>query len=320
MKFTRIFLIILLVLMVPLFSIGWSIGDKEENGVPKIAFVSCRKGEKSLGDIYTIDINGENEVRLTRKSGTNLDPSFSPDGKKITFTSSRDGNEEIYIMDVTGKHQRRLTRYPYADHSPSFSPDGKKIVYVSMRPTSGTNTDWNSEICVMDTDGRNQRRLTDHSARDGHPAFSPDGQQIVFESDRDGGCEIYVMDADGKNIKRLTNNKFTDKDPSWSPDGKNIVFRSRRKGDEGFRIYIMDANGENQVRLTENSIADNYPSFSPDKRYIVFSRVEKDKEKGIVAEKIYIMEASGKNVRRLTGSRGIISTDSNPSWQPTPNH
>ena len=77
------------------------------------------------------------------------------------------------------------------DGSPAWSPDGQKIMFSSKR-------DGNSEIYTMDTDGKNQHRLTDNSALDTSPAWSPDGQKIAFVSDRDGNCEIYVMDADGR--------------------------------------------------------------------------------------------------------------------------
>ena len=122
---------------------------------------------------------------------------------QIAFMSERDGNNEIYVMDADGGNQRRLTENRRDDWSPSWSPDGKRIVFVSDRDGHpDVIPGWfTSEIYVMDADGRNPQNLTENPADDGFPSWSPDGKQIVFQSNRDdfGKYEIYVMDADGGN-------------------------------------------------------------------------------------------------------------------------
>ncbi len=85
-------------------------------------------------------------------------------------------------------------------------------------------------------------RLTDNDAADGVPAWSPDGQRIAFESDRDGDFDIYVMNADGSGVTRLTDHDAPDALAAWSPDGQRIAFMSARDGD--FDIYVMNAAGE----------------------------------------------------------------------------
>ena len=107
-----------------------------------------------------------------------------------------------------------------------------QIIFLSHR-------NGNPEIYVMDTDGGNQRRLTNNRGRDFSPSWSPNGKRIAFMSDRDGHVhakhgwstyEIYVMDADGGNQQNITNDRNDDRNPSWSPDGKRIVFTSERDG------------------------------------------------------------------------------------------
>ena len=87
-------------------------------------------------------------------------------GKKIAFTSNRDGNYEIYVMNSDGSEQINLTNNPADDGYTSWSPDGKKIAFTSAR-------DGNNEIYVMNEDGSEQIRLTDNPADDGYPAFQP---------------------------------------------------------------------------------------------------------------------------------------------------
>ena len=127
----------------------------------------------------------------------------------------------------------------YSDNFPSWSPAGR-IAFASSR-------DGNFEIYVMDSDGNNLQRLTDHEDSDMYPSWSPDGR-IAFASNRDGNFEIYVMDSDGNNLQRLTDHDTSDNVPSWSPDGR-IAFASNRDGN--FEIYVMDSDGNNLQRLTD---------------------------------------------------------------------
>ena len=116
--------------------------------------------------------------------------------------------------------------------------------------------------------GDQQTNITNNPAFDRSPKWSPNGNQIVFFSDRDGNGEVYVMDADGTNVTRLTNNLDSDGSPGWSSDGSKILFSSSRDGNA--EIYLMDAvdtdgdgNGDNLTRLTNNPATDGAPDWSP---------------------------------------------------------
>ena len=108
-------------------------------------------------------------------------------------------------------------------------------------------TTLNFDIYSMDADGGNRLRLTEHAERDQRAAWSPDGQMIAFESQRDGDKSIWLMDADGSNKRKVVEGR----EPSWSPDGKQIAFTSSAF-DGNDEIYLAGVDGSNRVRLTEN--------------------------------------------------------------------
>jgi Tol biopolymer transport system component len=143
-------------------------------------------------------------------------PAISPNGKRLAFYSTRDGDAEIYVMRTDapeGPNNRpvKLTdNATYSDRQPDWSPDGSRIVCASVR---GDN--W-EDIFVMRADGSRKKRLTRNPARDQYPAFSPDGKYIVFTSDRTGDQEIWKMKADGTRPTKLTNNG-DNLQPDWQP-------------------------------------------------------------------------------------------------------
>jgi Tol biopolymer transport system component len=150
----------------------------------RVAFSFADKGQH----IYTVDARGGTRKTLTAGEGINTDPSYSPDGKSIAFSSTRDGNYEIYVMDAGGGNVRRLTRSPHRDIRPRFSPDGKRIAFTSHR-------DGNAEIYVMNADGTAPRRLTNHLERDDYATWHPDGKRLVIVSERDGKHDLYLIQA-----------------------------------------------------------------------------------------------------------------------------
>ena len=169
----------------------------------KIAFGSTRDTNPQ---IYVMDPNGFNVVRLTHDQAEDAQPAWSPDGTKIAFATNRDGNNEIYVMNANGSGQINLTNNTGSDLTPAWSPDGTKIAFQSDRQTDYA-------VWVMNADGSNPVRLTDPGMAAGAPSWSPDGTRIAYEQDGD----IWVMNADGSRKIRITGGFWSDRLPRWRP-------------------------------------------------------------------------------------------------------
>ena len=231
-------------------------------------------------------------------------PAWSPDGRRIAFTSFRHGNGEIYVMRSDGSAASRLTRTAAHNDHAAWSPDGTKLAFASTR-------DGNYEIYVMNADGSAQRRLTDNAASDYLPTWSPDGREIAWQSDRGGDFDIYAADVDSGNVRRLTTSAAADTSPSWSHDGR-IAYSSRVGGI--YNIYVMGGDGSDAHAVTSGATNKDRPAWSPDGTKLLYVS---DQDLPLGNTEIYVVDAAGGTPTRLTNFTG---RDDWPAWSPDGSH
>ena len=275
----------------------------------KISFASDRDSESLLGlvadrqtkEVYFVDYDGANARRVTVSRSLNTTPVWSPNARAIAYTSWRRGYQDVFVSHI---YEGRLETPAGGSRDvhnwlPAWSPDGTQLAFTS-------NRDGNSELYVMNADGTDVRRLTNHPDIDTTPTWSPQGRQIAFTSDRTGAPQIYVVDIDGTGLRRITFESYCDR-PTWSPEPYNEIAYSSRTSPVGHDIKVVDL-ATNEVRqLTFGLGTNESPSYSPNGRHVAFMST-----RGSGNKQIWLIGRDGRGLRRLT------STGNNemPSWSP----
>lgn len=173
--------------------------------------------------------------------------------------------------------------------------------------------DGHEQITLVNTDGSGVVNLSNHTGNHHSPAWSPDGERIVFVSDRDGYLELYVIDADGSNLQRVTNNDFTEELPNWSPDGTRLVFAcypTREYGGQlDSQICTINVDGSGFRNLSEGNVHGYDPVWSPVGEQIAFVGMSDES-----FDQIYVVDSDGSNLRQLTSDQH--GSRLSPDWSP----
>jgi Tol biopolymer transport system component len=200
-------------------------------------------------DIFVTGADGDPAAaalrRLTDSPGYDAEGTVSPDGRRIVWTSLRDGDLDLYSMNLDGGDVRRLTSEVGYDGGAFYSPDGKRIVYRAHHPKSEADIaryrdllaqnlvePRTLEIMIADADGSNAHAITANDAANFAPYWHPDGKRIVFASNladpRGRNFDIYLIHDDGTGLEPVVADSTFDGFPVFSPDGKRLVFASNR--------------------------------------------------------------------------------------------
>jgi WD40-like Beta Propeller Repeat len=237
-----------------------------------VAFTTPR-GIASPGTlIESINVGAEDlavpdraDLRMTPVdlAGDAFDPSWSADGRRLAFVSTRAGQQQIYTVQLDfGRHLLapcaieacRLTNSPSDNYDPSWSLDGHTLAFTSTR--SGT-----PQIYRMTETGTRITRLTHDTSADEQPTWSQTGM-LAFTGNETGVPQIYAMSSTGANVRQITSMSAGAKDPSWSPDGKTLAFVGGTTGSD--QIFVVTIPGGAPVPLTQFEPDNTAPQWSPD--------------------------------------------------------
>lgn len=259
----------------------------------KFAFVGTFSGNK---EIYTADADGQGRRQVTKNGSINLKPRWNRNGSALAFTSYTNGNPDLYVSDFAAGAIRRVSSRSGINTGGAFSPLGDMLALT-------LSVGGDSEIFTIDPiAGREIARLTRSPGIDVSPAWSPDGAQVAFVSERSGGPQIYAMNADGSGARRVTFSGAHNTDPAWSPLGDRIAFVGR---DGGFNVFTVGADGSGMDRITQGQGDNEDPCWSPDGDYLAFSSTREG------GSHIWIASADGRHqVKATTGKGGYT----NPHW------
>jgi Tol biopolymer transport system component len=216
--------------------------DARQKQQDELAFIASGKTRRyswdydTHMDIFSARRDGSNLKRLTDAAGYDAEGSYSPDGRKIVFTSLRDA-------------------FPLE----TLSPEDRKLY--------ATDPAYFAEIYLMNADGSGQTRLTRNPGYDGGPFFMPDGQRILWRRFETNGmiADVFSMKLDGGDVRRITHFESMSWAPFPHPSGKYIIFTSNKLGFENFELFIVDTEGKHEpVRVSFTDGFDGLPVFSPD--------------------------------------------------------
>ena len=259
---------------------------KNEPGIAstKVAFVSRKTGSK---EIYVMDYDGYNAVRLTNDRAICGSPAMSRDGSKIAFTSYKSGFPDVYVQSIKGGTRTRVAAFGGLNSGAAFSPDGGELALTLSK-------DGNPELYTCSAGGGGFSRLTETRGAEACPTWSPDGSKIAYAFDGPGLPQIYVIGSGGGTGRALTNSGYNT-EPSWAPVTGFIAF-TRRAGD-GFNILAMNSDGS---QVTTYALGER-PSWSPDGRHLIYAR----------SGGLYILDVgSGRSIQL----RSDLGNCSEPSW------
>lgn len=210
-------------------------------------------------DIFVADLKGNQLAQLTNTPGYDAEPTVSPTGDKIVFTSTRNGDLDLYTMNIDGSDVKQITFDLGYDGGAFFSPDGSKLIFRSSRPkTEEAIKEYKDllandlvmptdmELYVCNIDGSDLRKITDLGSANWAPFFHPNGKKIIFSSNhhkkKHDSFNLFMINLDGTGLEQITYDGVFDAFPMFSPDGDKIIFSSNRnnKGTRDTNLFVAD--------------------------------------------------------------------------------
>jgi Tol biopolymer transport system component len=233
----------------------------------KLVFAQKTGETDESTEIFTVDVDGQNLLKLTDNSYWDLYPAWSPDGTRIAFLSKRDTDLDIYMMNADGSDQHMF--YDSGSHDADIDWEGDIIVFTSGFKIWSIKDDGTGLTQITNPTDAGQWGQANLPIGDYDPRLRADGLKIVFErleapSSTHGNYNIFTVDSDGAHETRLTNTNYAQGLASWSHSGDKIVYGVAAMNDEGkYDMYMLKADGSDNRNVTPEYFAANFLCYSP---------------------------------------------------------
>lgn len=295
----------------------------DKAAVETISAVTIFEGEKFFGEVKQLTFGGQNAEAY-----------FSYDASRIIFQATVDSMEcdQIFTMNADGSEKTLVSTGKGRTTCSFIAPDGKSIIYCSTHlgaddclPDADMSQGYvwslynTYDIFSADPDGSNIVRLTDAPGYDAEAVYSPNGEKIVFTSDRTGDLEVFMMNPDGSGVEQLTDAPGYDGGAFFSYDNEWICYRASRPEGESLTdyqrllkqglirpskldLYIMNLSDRKPIRLTDNNAANFGPYFHPDGKHIIFCSNMHDTEKRHRFD-LFLIDIESKAIQQVTDNQ-----------------
>lgn len=272
--------------------------DEGEAWSPDGKSILYRSTRTGMPDLWIADVATGELRQLT----TDIQPDFggrwSPDGQWVAFISGRGGQTDVWVMPASGGDAVRVTNDLAIEVAISWNPDGRRLTYQSDPE--------NTQVRVIATEGGESRLLSFADYAAGNHRISPDGGQVLFESNRSGNNDIWVVPTAGGDPRPLTTTALNDVSARWSPDGKSVVFQSNRSGTND--VFVMADTGGEARPVADGPRGEVGGQFSPDGRTIAFQS-----SRDAQTTDVWTVPAEGGTPTRLTRLDAFTTLE---SWSP----
>ncbi len=216
-----------------------------------VVFQSDRNGRF---DLFTIDQQTGEETQITSNPANDINPYYSPEIETLIFQSDRNGNWDLYVLDVETLTEKRLTDSAADEIFPAWSPNGKLIAYLVQDEDGGTN------LFAMNVETGQVKQVTS-DGKTVNAVWSPEGDRIAYQSERDGNLDVYSFDFRTNKEYRVTDYQGLDSGPTWDCGGTNLAFTSDRDGDPNiFQVFWQGGPAGN---MTIDPATDKWSQWRP---------------------------------------------------------
>jgi TolB protein len=279
----------------------------------RIVFIG-RRTKGTAKQVFISDFDGSNAVQITSTNAPHVSPTWSPDGRFVTFTSFEDRNPDLFIYDVVSGRKRKLSGRKGLNSGSNWAPNGKLVAMTG-------SVDANADIYVIEPTGGERRILIRGEGLDVDPTFSPDGKWIAFVSGRFGNPHIFRASLvwDGETNVRVTGDQrltwagWWNATPAWSPESDKIAFAGYDRDIDRFDLFMMNPDGTNLERLTLRAGDNERPTWAPNGQMIMFQSNRVDNGPGKGVNQLWIMNRDGSQQRRI--NTGLYEAQT-PIWGP----